>query len=130
MTVQVTLSVSERLMEQAQQFADDIEQDAASVLAETLELLWPTFGDVPDLKSDVPVSRLSDEEVLALADLKMNLEQHERLGYLQSKGKSTALTDDERYELLALMHIYQRGQLRKSQGLVEAVRRKLRPPLS
>ncbi|MBI1295221.1 hypothetical protein GC175_09720 [bacterium] len=117
-------------MEQAQQLADDMDQDAASVLAETLELLWPTFGDVPDVKSDVPASQLSDDEVLALADLKMNLEQNERLGYLQAKGKNTTLTADERYELLALMHIYQRGQLRKSQGLVEAVRRKLRPPLS
>jgi hypothetical protein len=35
----------------------------------------------------------------------------------------------ERYELLALLQIYQLGQLRKSGALAEAVQRGLRTPL-
>jgi uncharacterized protein YnzC (UPF0291/DUF896 family) len=56
--------------------------------------------------------------------------QNQRLGELQAKGKTTALTESERYELLALLHIYQLGQLRKSEALAEAVRRGLREPLA
>jgi len=35
----------------------------------------------------------------------------------------------ERYELLALLQIYQLGQLRKSEALAETVQRGLRTPL-
>ncbi|MCI0555774.1 MAG: hypothetical protein L0287_32915, partial [Anaerolineae bacterium] len=76
-----------------------------------------------------PVSSLADAEVLAFADAKMDPIQNDRLGALQAKGKTSGLTPDERYELLALMQIYQLGQLRKSEALAEAVRRGLRKPL-
>ena len=55
--------------------------------------------------------------------------QNQRLGDLQAKGKATGLTEAERYELLALLQIYQLGQLRKSEALAEAVLRGLRSPL-
>jgi hypothetical protein len=60
----------------------------------------------------------------------MDASQNERLGTLQAKGKIEGLTEAERVELLALLHIYQTGQLRKSEGLAEAVRRGLRDPLT
>lgn len=86
-------------------------------------MMWPTVGDLPT--SSPPVARLSDREVLALAASKMDPIQNERLGQLQAKGKSVGLTTAERYELLALIQIYQQGQLRKSEGLAEAVKRGL-----
>jgi hypothetical protein len=52
------------------------------------------------------------------------------LGELQAKGKNTGLTAGERYELLILMSLYQMGQLRKSEGLAEAVKRGIKTPLS
>jgi hypothetical protein len=73
---------------------------------------------------------LSDEAVLALAESKMDKVQNERLGWLQAKGKRDGLTREEQYELLALMQIYQLGQLRKSEALAEAVQRGLREPLA
>ncbi|MBS3025707.1 MAG: hypothetical protein HCA25_01045 [Dolichospermum sp. DET50] len=36
----------------------------------------------------------------------------------------------ERYELLILISLYQMGQLRKSEGLAEAVKRGIKTPLS
>ena len=75
------------------------------------------------------ISTLSDKEVLDLANLKMGIEQNERLGDLQTKGKAEGLTQTEQFELLGLMQIYRLGLLRKSQGLAEAVRRGLRGPL-
>jgi uncharacterized protein YnzC (UPF0291/DUF896 family) len=73
---------------------------------------------------------LSDDEVLTLANSKMGLAQNERLGELQIRSKVEGLTEAERAELLALLHIYQTGPLRKSEGLAEAVRRGLRQPLT
>ena len=64
-----------------------------------------------------------------LADSKMDVMQNQRLGALQTTGKATGLSVAERYELLALLQIYQLGQLRQAAALAEAVRRGLRPPL-
>ena len=60
----------------------------------------------------------------------MDVVQNQRLGELQTKGKNTGLTAGERYELLILMSLYQIGQLRKSEGLAEAVKRGIKIPLS
>jgi hypothetical protein len=54
----------------------------------------------------------------------------ERKAYRPSQGKASGLTEAQRVELLALLHLYQVGQLRKSEGLAEAVRRAWRAPLS
>jgi hypothetical protein len=55
---------------------------------------------------------------------------NQRLGDLQANGKAASLNEAERYELLALLQIYQLGQLRKSEALAEAVKRGLLEPLS
>ena len=60
----------------------------------------------------------------------MDAAQNQRLGALQAKGKAEGLSAAERYELLALLQIYQLGQLRKSEALAEAVQRGLREPLA
>lgn len=88
--------------------------------------LFDRYGE----SSDPPISTLSDVEVLAIADLKMSVEQNQRLTELQSKGKVTDLSEMERDELASLLYLYQIGQLRKSEGLAEAVQRGLRKPLS
>jgi hypothetical protein len=128
MAVEVTLKLPERLVEHAKRFGEATQRDVGQVLADALELMWATIGTVPEFEP--PVSTLSDDEVLALTDLKLELVQNERLGELQARGKRQALTEAERAELLALLHIYQTGQLRKSEALAEAVRRGLRDALA
>lgn len=130
MTVPVTLALPESLLEQAQRFAGATQQSCEEVLAEALEIILPILEDTPDALLAPHVSSLSDGEVVQLAEAKMDTTQNERLGALQSKGKAIGLSGAERYELLALLQIYQLGQLRKSEALAEAVRRKLRTPLS
>ena len=88
--------------------------------------LFDSYGESRDPR----ISTLSDVEVLAIADLKTSMEQNQRLTELQSKGKVTELSKMERDELASLLYLYQIGQLRKSEGLAEAVRRGLRQPLS
>ena len=115
-------------MEHAKRFGEATQREVGQVLADTLEMMWATIGT--GLELEPPVSTLADEDVLALADAKMDSAQNDRLGELQAQGKASGLTEAQRVELLALLHLYQVGQLRKSEGLAEAVRRGLRAPLS
>ncbi len=79
--------------------------------------------NLPDSTLYPPVNSLSDGEVRDLARLKLSLDQNDRLGDLQAKGKGSELTEMERYELLALLQVYQLGQLRKSEAIAEATKR-------
>jgi hypothetical protein len=127
MSVEVTLHLPEHLVEHAKRFGEATHRDVWQVLADTLEMIWATIGTGPELEP--PISTLTDEDVLALADTKMDPIQNDRLAELQTRGKADGLTEAERVELLSLLHLYQIGQLRKSEGLAEAVRRGLRTPL-
>lgn len=73
---------------------------------------------------------LSDQEVIALADLRLAPKDDKRLSELLELNGEGALTNKQRRELDALMQIHNDALLRKSAGLAEAVRRGLRQPLS
>lgn len=130
MAIEVTLTLPENLVEYAKRLGNATQRDVAAILADALEMLLPTLENLPEGSSNPTVSTFSDAEVLALANFKMDAFQNQRLGELQQRGKTTGLTEAERYELLALLQIYQLGQLRKSEALAEAVQRGLRSPLS
>ena len=130
MAVEVKLTLPENLVKYAKRLGILTQRDVETVLANTLEILLPTLENVLDDRLEPNISRLSDQEVIALADAKMDANQNERLGRLQAKGKTIGLIEAERYELLALMQIYQIGQLKKSEALAEVVKRGLRKPLS
>ena len=129
MASEITLTLPEHLIKSAQRMGAITHRDTAEVLSDSLEMMWLTLDDIPGM-TQPPVADLPDREVLKLAEMKMESAQNKRLRHLQEKGKQSGLTEAERYELLTLLHIYQIGQLRKSEALVEAVRRGLRPPLS
>ncbi|MEK7834265.1 MAG: hypothetical protein AAB401_24470 [Acidobacteriota bacterium] len=130
MSVQVTLSLPDRFVENAKKFGVATHQRVETVLADALEMALPMTDDLPGFFLQPPISTLSDEEVLRLADSKMDEAQNRRLGDLQAKGKASGLSQDERYELSALLRICQLGQLRKSEALAEVVQRGLREPLA
>ncbi|MFN8493052.1 MAG: hypothetical protein U0350_35945 [Caldilineaceae bacterium] len=129
MSIEVTLTLPNGVVEHAQSFGRATQRSVEEVLVDALEILWPTLEDLPVHDLYPNVTSLTNEEVIALAKLKMNKSQNRRLIHLQTKGKETGLTEAERFELLALLQIYQLGQLRKSEALAEAVRRGLREPL-
>lgn len=130
MTIEVTLKLSENLIEQARQLGAATQRDLGAVLTDVLEMLWLTVDGIPELDGVPSIAELPNSEVLTLAASKMDEVQNQRLGNLQAKGKAQGLTSAERYELLTLLQIYQFGQLRKSEALAEAVHRGLREPLT
>jgi hypothetical protein len=97
MAVEITLRLPERLVEHARRFGQATQREVDEVLADidlqksflgsyTLEMMWAGADVLPDWEP--PVSTLSDDEVLALADSKMDPAQNEGLGELQTQGKS------------------------------------------
>ena len=126
---QITVTLPDSLAEQVKYFGQVTQRDIASVLVDTLEMMWPSWELALKEDPHSTIEQLPDAEVLGLAEAKMDVQQVERLGKLQAKGKIEGLDSSEQFELLLLLHLYQIGQLRKSQALAEAVKRGIRKPL-
>lgn len=129
MSIKVTLELSNGVFEQAQQVSKSVHRSLEDVLTDSLETLWPVVDSASVRKVYEDVALLTDEDVLALANLKMSTAQNERYEDLLAKSKEEDLNQTEQLELLSLMQISRLGLLRKAQGLSEAVRRGLREPL-
>jgi len=69
MSRQVTLTLSNELYEQAQRWAAVTQQDLQDALEGTLSIALPSMSDAPQVEKSV--TSLSDEEVLALCEVKM-----------------------------------------------------------
>ncbi len=65
-----------------------------------------------------------------LRDYLQNIYETTQRGDAREESYDENIPESLKFELLMVMHFYQIGQLRKSEGLAEAVRRGLREPLS
>lgn len=74
---------------------------------------------------DGSLADCSDDEVLGLANMKMSEPENRRMRELLEKLREETITPLERNEADALFRVYQVGNLRKAQGIVEAVGRGL-----
>ncbi|WP_293350786.1 MULTISPECIES: hypothetical protein [unclassified Microcoleus] len=121
MTAQITLNLSDEVYHQAELLAQQCHRSVSEILVETLEnFLLPTAK---------PVSALSDREVIALTQLRLQPVQEQRLSELLEYQQCGTINDFEREELQALIHIYEDRLLRQAQALNESVRRGLLEPL-
>lgn len=126
--MEVVLNLPDNIYAQAARLAQLMNRDVSLVLTDTIEsVLFPLGPSEVGLK---PVEELSDEELLAVADLRMDEAQGKRLGKLLYRQQAGELGEVERSELTALMQVYHEGLVRKAQALSEAVKRGLREPLS
>ena len=119
MSQQVTIQVSEQVIRQAAQVAARTHQSVEDVLAAWLE----------SATTERPVEELSDDDVLALAELRLTDEQDASLSELLERNREGALDADGQREWDEMMRLYEHGLLRKSQALKVAVQRGLREPL-
>jgi hypothetical protein len=79
---------------------------------------------------DLPVAQLLDRALLEMANSGMPPEQTARLALLSAKQRLGSLEGDEAQELGALLQTYSDGWLRKTDALVEAIRRGLMVPMA
>ena len=120
MSAQMTIEVSDQVALQAARIAALSRRRRQDVLAEWLERAV----------AELPVEALTDDEVLALADLQLSEEQQTLLSDLLQCNREGTIDAARQRQLDELMRVYERGLLRKSQALREAVKRGLKEPLS
>lgn len=120
MNQQITLTVSDKLLQQAMLIASKKKHRIEDVLSDWLEGMYQEkFTD-----------KLSDEEILALTKIKISFEEQERLSELLFKDREVGLNKEEQSELDLMLEISERNMLRKSEALRIAVKRGLVKPLS
>ena len=115
MSEQVTIQVSDHAIQHAAQVAASTQQSVEKLLS----------GLVESSLAELPVELLSNQEVLALTELKLTPDEQERFSDLLYENREGLLTAEGREELERMMKVYERGQLRKAQALEEAVKRGL-----
>jgi hypothetical protein len=127
MSTKITITLTDDVYQKADRFARLANRDIASVLADTIQSAIPNISEAATTL--VPISLLSDADVLALTELQMEPAQDIQLSALLDRQQAGLLTDIDRSELQILMQTYQEGLLRKATALSEAVKRKLIKPL-
>ncbi len=127
MSTQITISLPDETYRRAKKLAQLTRRDVATVMADTLSLSLPEL-DVA--MTSTAVADLSNEEVLALADLQMDATDDRKLSHLLDKQQAGTLTETERLELIRHMQLYQSSLLQKAEGLAKAVQRGLREPMT
>jgi hypothetical protein len=120
MNQQITLTVSDNVWFYAKAVAVRSKQRVEDVLSD-----WLEKGS-----SEIEVEKLSDVEVLALAELKMPPKQQKQLHKLLDKNGEGELTSVEKNKLDEMMEVYEIALLRKAQAMRVAVERGLMKPLS
>jgi hypothetical protein len=127
MSIRVTVILPDDVYQRAECLAQLTSRNIADVLVDTITLSLPPLS--PQAGEAKPVTALSDEEVLVLAELQMHPDQDRKLRLLLDRQQAGELSDREGVELSVLMQLYQVGLLRKAQALHEAVKRGLREQL-
>lgn len=120
---EVTLSLPEYVLRRAERLAALAGEDIDTILSATLGRSLPPLSNEFD---EIDLTQLADAEILSLADSMMDTTLSDRMSDLLDKQQAGSLSNNERAELQLLMEVFSAGQLRKTQALVEAVRRGLR----
>lgn len=120
MNQEVTLKISDRIIQQAMLAASKKKHRVEEVLLDWLE----------DVFEEKFTDKMSDDEILALTKIKISPEDQERLSELLFKSREIGLDEDEQRELDLMIEISERNMLKKSEALRIAVERGLIEPFS
>src|SRR5947209_4166150 len=99
MSQQITIEVSEQVVRQATQVAEQTQQRLEEVLAAWLEFVI----------NERPVDKLPDEELLALTELRLSDEQQASMDELLEQNREGMLDTEGQRQLDELMRLYEHG---------------------
>jgi hypothetical protein len=117
----ITIDLAPDIVQRLQVEADRQGLDLGRMLADAAVAL---LG-----RSDVPIPQMSDEQVLALCDGMMSVDEQTRLSELLGRHAEGELGGAELSELDGLMQVYRTGLVRKAEAWKVAVERGLRTGL-
>jgi hypothetical protein len=114
----ITLTLPERIMEQAQQAAAALQRPVEEVLSDLLVAVLPTTQDVPDdMQAElVRMTWLESQELWRIAREQMSAAVQEQLQQLTHLQGQRPLTPDEQAQLDALRQDYGRMTLLKARA--------------
>ncbi len=114
----ITLTLPERIMEQAQQAAAALQRPVDEVLSDLLVAVLPTMQDVPDDMQAVLIRMtwLESQELWRIAREQMSAAVQEQLQQLTHLQGQRPLTPNEQAELDALRQDYGRMTLLKARA--------------
>ena len=117
--MEVTLNLPENIYRDVSTVAKKSKRKIADLIVDVVEEKYSNQS------LERPLANLSDEEVLALANLQMPKKQSARHSELLYKNQAGTLKPDEKQELDFFQQIYGVALSRKTDGIYEAVQRRL-----
>jgi hypothetical protein len=119
--MEITLNLPENTYKNFLNLAKKTSRQISDVIIEKIQSDYWTN----DQEFEQNISKLSDTEVLELANLKLSKQQDKRLSQLLENQRENHISTSEKIELEGLMGLYRMGNLRKAQGSLEAIKRGL-----
>jgi hypothetical protein len=118
--MEVTVTLADNIYRSFSQLAAKTNRSVDDVIAEKIQTDYWIEDDAGRELAD-----LSDAEILELANLKLSRTQDRRMSQLLENQRESRITTGEKIELEGLMGLYHLSNLRKAQGILEAVKRGL-----
>ncbi len=119
--MEVTINLPDRVYSNVVDLAKKTSRRVDEFIADKIQESY----SVEYVENEQLLSDWSNEDVLALANLKLPPTQDKRLSQLLEKQRESNITMNEKVELEGLMGLYNLANIRKSEGIVEAVKRGL-----
>jgi len=117
--MEVTLNLPEKIYQDISTAAKKSKRKVIDLIVDVVEEKYSST------QIDRPLASLSDEEVLALANLQMPEKQSKRHSELLYKNQAGTLTSAENRELDFFQQVYGVTLSRKTDGIYEAIQRSL-----
>jgi len=117
--MEITLNLPEKIYQNVSTVAKKSKRKMVDLIVDVVE---EKYSPKP---TDRPLANLSDEEVLALANLQMPKRQSNRHSELLYKNQAGILTPQEKKELDFFQQVYAVALSQKADGIDEAVHRSL-----
>ena len=117
--MEVTLNLPEKIYQNVSTVAKKSKRKVVDLIVDVVQEKYSAQA------LERPLTNLSDEEVLALANLQMPKKQSETHSALLYKNQAGTLKPEEKRELDFFQQVYGVALSRKTEGIYEAIQRNL-----
>jgi hypothetical protein len=119
--MEVVLNLPEKIY---QNFADAAKKKSRPVGELIAEKIQNDYW-LENFEEQIDLTKLTDAEVLEIANLKFSKRQDKHFSQLLEKQRESRLSVIEKLELKGLLALYEAANIRKSEGCLEAIKRGL-----
>ena len=119
--MEVVLNLPENIYKNFADLAKKRSRQVGEIIVEKIQSdYW-----LENFEQEINLSKLSDVEILEIANLKFSKRQENRFSQLIEKQRESQISAIEKLELDGLVALYDVANLRKAKGCLEAIQRGL-----